>query len=335
MTSIDNFVSTLDEIRERPRGSGLRFFAYLVGLCVAGGLFISYLNSPPVSFEGPKEIEIPSGSSVQDITEIFAEADIVRSAPFLQFCIQIFFDDAPVLAGVYIFDEPDSALEVARIITSGEAHTPRIRLTVPEGLSVDEIDLLLTDMLTSVEPGDFVRIAKAYEGYLFPDTYFLTTEFDASSTAEFMKQNFNTKITPLLPEIENSERTLDEIIIMASILEKEANDPESKGLVAGILWKRLDMGMRLQVDAPFAYVLNKHNSELTPQDLETDTPYNTYLYAGLTPTPIGNPGLVAIEAALRPTVSPYLYYITGDDGVFRYAKTFEEHKQNIARYLRE
>ena len=123
------------------------------------------------------------------------------------------------------------------------------------------------------------------------------------------------------------------MIILASILEREANDEQSMKIVSGILQNRLKHGMALQVDASIEYVLDKSLSALTSEDLKIDSPYNTYLHTGLTPTPIGNPGLQAIDAVLHPAKTEYLYYITDADGHFHYAKTFEEHKRNVTKYL--
>ena len=125
-----------------------------------------------------------------------------------------------------------------------------------------------------------------------------------------------------------------EILILASIIEREARSEESMRIVSGILQNRLAIGMALQADASIEYVLNKPLNELVPEDLEIDTPYNTYLYPGLPPTPIGNPGLMAIDAVLTPIESDYFYYITDDSGEFHYAETYDAHRRNIAEYLR-
>jgi len=123
-------------------------------------------------------------------------------------------------------------------------------------------------------------------------------------------------------------------LVLASIIEREADSVESKKMVAGILKNRMSINMPLQTDASMEYILDKPLSELTPEDLKKESPYNTYLNFGLPPTPIGNPGLDAILAVLEPTPSDYYYYITGNDGEFYYAKTYAEHLQNIEKYLR-
>ena len=131
-----------------------------------------------------------------------------------------------------------------------------------------------------------------------------------------------------------SDHSFSDIVIVASILEKEVKTSESRAIVSGILWKRLALGMPLQVDATLGYITGKTSAELTIDNLNADSPYNTYRNKGLPPTPISNPGLLALDAALHPKSSPYLYYLSDNNGVIHYAVTFEEHKANKARYLR-
>lgn len=128
--------------------------------------------------------------------------------------------------------------------------------------------------------------------------------------------------------------TSPEIIIMASLLEKEAKTEQDRKIISGILWKRLDVGMPLQVDASLNYINGKTSAEMTQKDLNQDSPYNTYKYKGLPLTPICNPGLDAISVALNPISSPYWYYLSDKNGIIHFAKTFEEHKENKFKYLR-
>jgi UPF0755 protein len=121
---------------------------------------------------------------------------------------------------------------------------------------------------------------------------------------------------------------------MASILEREAQSPDDMRIVSGILWHRIALGMPLQVDAAFGYAHGADGYAPTVHDLTTDSPYNTYLRKGLPPTPIANPGLAALQAAVTPTSTPYLYYLTGSDGQMHYAVTFDQHKKNTAQYLK-
>jgi UPF0755 protein len=149
-----------------------------------------------------------------------------------------------------------------------------------------------------------------------------------------LNNNFLLKIKPLESDIKKTKRTLDQIINMASIVEEEGKDYLSKQMIAGILWKRLDIKMPLQVDAVFRYWNGKHSFTLTTEDLREDSPYNTYTRIGLPPTPITNPGLDSIKATIYPKKSNYLYYLTGKDGKMHYAVTHDEHVINKEKYLR-
>ncbi|MCX6701950.1 MAG: endolytic transglycosylase MltG [Candidatus Zambryskibacteria bacterium] len=178
----------------------------------------------------------------------------------------------------------------------------------------------------------FLTLAKSNEGYLFPDTYFISKTAKSMDVINMMKENFEVKINSV-SGIATSTHKLKDIIIMASILEGEAL-PKDRNIVAGILWKRLEMGMPLQVDSTFAYINGKNTYELTLDDLKIDSPYNTYKYRGLPPGPISNPGLEAIISAINPIKTKYLYFLTEKDGTIHYAKTFEEHKRNKELYLK-
>jgi len=160
-------------------------------------------------------------------------------------------------------------------------------------------------------------------------------EVEAEGVIKTMSENFDKKVIKGLgEEIVKSGRKLEELIIMASILEKEASSYEDMRMISGILWKRLEFGIGLQVDATVSYVVGKPSLELTDEDLAVDSPFNTYKYRGLPPAPIGNPGLEAIKAAITPTQTIYWYYLHDSDGEPHYAMTFEEHKRNKELYLR-
>jgi len=151
-----------------------------------------------------------------------------------------------------------------------------------------------------------------------------------------MRANFDTNTAPLEPAIESFEQsqhvTQSDIITMASILEGEAKTTADREIVAGILWKRLTLGMPLQVDSTFMYINGKNTYQLSAADLKIDSPYNTYIYTGLPPTPIDNPGLDSITSAITPTTTNYLYFFSGRDGTMHYAVTYADHLKNIAKY---
>jgi UPF0755 protein len=189
---------------------------------------------------------------------------------------------------------------------------PPIVVTIPEGFSLNQIADTVAPKLANFNKTQFLLKAKDLEGYLFPDTYFFLNNANEGDVIKSMSDNFNKKINPLLPEIISSGKTERDIIIMASVIEREAKGDTDRGIIAGILWKRIAIGMPLQVDA-------------APE---------TYKTKGLPENPIGNPGLLAIQSAIHPKSSPYLYYLHDKNGIVHYAKTFAEHQVNIEKYLK-
>ncbi len=309
-------------------------------LAVLSGLSITLLlgallwfesqNAPHLDFPVGVDIEIAEGLTQNEITNLLAEKHVVRSALYLYLHLARTHEGEFVKAGTYRFGEPLTTEEVARSLTRGENRSPLLRFTLPEGFHAGELSRYLPEELGITDTTDL----RTKEGYLFPDTYFVSQEATLDDIVVMLETTFQERIQPLREKIDASPFTEAEVITLASIIEREANDPESKRLVSGILQNRLDIGMPLQVDAVFDYLLGKTSAELTEDDLDFNSPYNTYRYAGLPPGPIANPGLESIAAVLEPADTSYLYYLTGNDGKFYYAKTFEEHKRNKERYLR-
>jgi UPF0755 protein len=279
-------------------------------------------------------LQIDKGMPVQAIAKRASDVNLVRSSFLLYALLTYSYDPTSIYAGIYRFDEPKNVFEVAKKLASNEVDASLQRITIPEGVTRKEIAKIAQTKIKDFDVTVFLEQTKNNEGYLFPDTYFVSIDSTAEQFVTLLMDTFLLKVAPYKDKIEQSNFSEYEVLILASILEREANDEVSMKMVSGILQNRLEIGMALQTDASIEYVLNKTLQELEPDDLKIDTPYNTYLYPGLTPTPIGNPGLQAIEAVLEPTVSKYMFYITGDDGMFYYAKTFEEHKKNISKYLK-
>jgi len=217
---------------------------------------------------------------------------------------------------------------VADRIAKGERGIESIRVTVTEGMTAREMGEVFARSLPDFDAAVFTTLATPYEGYLFPDTYFIDPGTSPEQVVQLLRDTFVERTKNI-----SSEPDFDQVVIMASIIEKEANNAEDRRIVSGILWDRIELDMPLQVDAVFGYILGRSGYAPTGDDLEIDSPYNTYLNRGLPPGPIANPGLDAIEAARKPSSSPYLYYLTGTDGRMYYAETFEGHKQNRELYL--
>ena len=208
---------------------------------------------------------------------------------------------------------------------AGGSEPEEVLITIPEGYTVRQMGELFEKVGLFLKE-EFLVLAQKEEGYLFPDTYRFFRKTTPEKVIEKMKKNFEEKIKDLSVNRDT--------IIMASIIEKEIHDTEDRKVVSGILWRRIKEEIGLQVDASLNYVLGKTSAELTADDLKIDSPYNTYKYRGLPVGPIANPGLDAILAAINPTESPYLFYLSDKDGVTHFARNFEEHKANKLRYLR-
>ncbi len=247
--------------------------------------------------------------------------------------------------GVYLLSP---SMTLARIAdTIGQGQMAATKLTFQEGLTIEEMARKwakagLGDaqafLLASRPPNQYHQQFLSFrtnkdslEGYLFPTTYNVLASTTPQDQINAMLNSFASEVLPKLkPEVANSAK-LNEVIIIASIVEKEVNSSKDRKLVAGVFYNRLAKGMRLESDVTINYVTGK--SKTTPQDLKIDSLYNTYLIQGLPPGPICNPSLEAILATAEPTASDYLFFLADSSGTTHFAKTLAEHNQNIIRYL--
>lgn len=293
-----------------------------------------YLSLPPETFPVGETVVVEEGMPLGKISLKLEEKDIIRSRTIFELCIMMYGGDTKIMQGPYIFAKPLNACKIASRFAKGESGVPLVKITIPEGLSNQGIAIIAEKNLSQFNKDSFLLRANNLEGYLFPETYYFSATVTEENVISTMRNEFRLRIKPFEKPVKDSQRTLNDIIIMASILEKEAKTSSDQAIVAGILWKRIDIGMPLQVDAPFYYLLGKTSAEVTQGDLRMDSPYNTYKNKGLPVGPIGNPGEGAIRAAIFPKKSPYFYYLSDKNNVIHYAITFEEHKKNKAKYLR-
>ncbi len=303
----------------------------LVVFLIFFGLFYNLYIKPPTYFPAGVIVKVEAGTTVSQIAIDLQQRSLIRS-PFLFSRIAAVVDEGRgIVAGDYYFDQPANMFTVIDRLVSGDHRLTPVKVTIPEGYNVFDIAALFQKKFPLFDAKKFIESTQ--EGYLFPDTYFFLPNVTYPEVISLMRKNFDVKILTLASEIKTSKKSLKDIITMASILEGEARTPETRKMISGILWKRLSLGIPLQVDAAFQYVNGKNSFELTSDDLKIDSPYNTYKYKGFPPTPISNPGLDSINAALSPTKSDYLYFLTDSKGVMHYAKTFEEHVANKALYI--
>lgn len=298
------------------------------------------------------DVIIAPGTSAAKVWQFFVSEGYTRRTLPWRYYAWIKRAGSRIKAGAYRVEKGESVPQVIERLASGDTLSNELSLTFPEGFTLAQMaDRVAAKGLGSAAEfrsgaraanfaGSFSFLSglpenRSLEGYLFPDTYRIAPDDQAADVIKRLLGEFDGKITPdLRLEIQRSGRTLDQIIIMASIIEREVIKNEDMALVSGVLWKRADAKAGLDADATIRYALNKWDQPLTFQDLNVDSPYNTRKYRGLPPGPICNPGLRAVLAAIRPQASDYYYYLSAPDGRTIFSKTNDEHNGNKAKYLK-
>lgn len=305
-------------------------FLILFGLSA----LVSYLFfiRPPDAFPLDQLVEVRDGASVQEIALSLKEQRVVRSPLLFKALIMLWGTDRSVRAGDYLFKEPRDVFSVARAMSVGAFGLEPIRIRIPEGAMVKDMATTFDKRLLRFDPEVFKETAQPLEGYLFPDTYFFLPNASEKSIIEAMRQNFETHIEPLRADMEAFGKPLSDIVIMASIIEREARNPEDRRKISSVLWNRIRKDMALQVDVTFLYTIGKGTFQLTLKDLASDSPYNTYKHKGLPPTPIGSPSLDALDAAIHPAKTDFLFFLADHSGVTHFCKTYSCHQANKRRY---
>jgi UPF0755 protein len=277
---------------------------------------------------------VEKNTGLSTVSSDLKAKNIIKSKFLFKGFSVLFGGSKGLIAGDYVLNEREAVFILAWRMSHGDFALQPIKITIREGLNIYEISDLLLVSLTDFDKEEFLAIAEKEEGYLFPDTYFFLPNISAVEIIKTMKKNFDNQIKTIESDLANFDQSFSDIIKMASIVEKEAMTLDQKKMVAGILWNRLDQGMPLQVDASFKYINGKVTKDLTLVDLKIDSPYNSYLYKGLPPTPISNPGLQTILATINPEKTDYLYFLSGHDLSMYYSKTYNEHLQKKEIYLR-
>lgn len=292
-------------------------------------------------------VVIPAGASAGDIgRQLYAAGLIRRPADFL-IAARLRGVSGSLQAGEYRLSPAMGLLEIVEAIARGRV--VEYAITIPEGATADEI----VHTVAAQNLGDHDRLSAlvrtgaqtfedaflrglpepSLEGYLFPDTYRIPRYRDERDVVRMFLDRFGQVVVPLW-QANGAGRPLHEIVTLASLVEREAKLPTERPLIAGVLYNRLRRGWRLQVDATVLYALGRRVGPVTLKDLEVDSPYNTYRYAGLPPGPIASPGLAAIDAVLQPARTDYLFYVARPDGSHAFSRTYQEHLAAARRYQR-
>jgi len=281
----------------------------------------------------PKIFIVKPGEGVREIANHLKTQGLIRDPIVFFLLTKQTGVDKKIQAGDFRLNPSMKALDVAEGLTHG---TLDIWVTLPEGLRADEIADILKEKMPTYEESWREQLQEN-EGYLFPDTYLIPRDADAAMVITLLKNTFEARYETL--DTTNSNLSKEQIVIIASLIEREARHDEDRPLVASVILNRFDIGMKLDLDATIQYALGYQEKEkrwwkksLTIDDIRLNSPYNTYRVNGLPPTPISNPGIASLKAAVNPADTNYLYYITDGSGVNHYGKTLEEHNANIQKY---
>lgn len=327
----------------------LIYFILIVG--VASVIFLYRIYSDAVHYalnpdgEARIAVNVSQGMTASDVADLLYEKSLIKSPAAFRFYLSQHQLGEQIKAGRIVVKENMALPDIVQALVEGRSE--EVAVTIPEGWTIRQIAERLEDLeLTTREEFldcikncefDFKWLPDDYrEGYLYPDTYFVDFEnFSVKGFISRMMQNFENRI----PDedwdtmMTRSSVSFSDTIIMASIVEREERDPGERPTVAGILWKRYNAGMGLGADATVLYALGRTKGGLSYENLQIDSPYNTRKYRGLPPTPICNPSVSSIQAALYPEKTDYWYYLHDSEGAVHYAKTLEEHNENKRLYI--
>lgn len=320
----------------------------LIVAAVAGGWwFYTGVDRPFKGYAGAEQfVEIPQGAGSVAIAKRLADAGVVHDVRSFRLALWVSGAGRRLQAGEYRFDHPVSPREVAEKIARGEVYVHPI--TFPEGLTIRQMAALYESkgfgeakaFVAAASDGELVHdidpAAKDLEGYLFPDTYALPRRATAEQLVARMVAAFKKALTPDIVDAAGGRGlSIRQLVTLASIVEKETGNKEERPLVAAVYSNRLRIGMGLQCDPTVIYALERagrYDGNLRREDLQFDSPYNTYRYSGLPPGPIASPGRASLQAAATPAPAPYLYFVSKNDGSHAFAETLEEHNRNVQQY---
>jgi UPF0755 protein len=329
----------------------LAVIGVVVVLVVAGGLLTNDLRrrlyEPYKGYQAAEQfVEIPQGATAPEIRRRLVDAGVVADDFVLRTALWWSGRSRSLQAGEYRFDQPLSPVAVVEKIASGDVYTQR--LTFPEGLTIAEMGKVYESrgfgparaFIKAASDASLIKDldpkATDLEGYLFPETYPLPRRADASRLVSMMVDRFRSSYGETLrARADAQQMTTRQVVTLASLVEKETAKPEERPLVAAVYRNRMKIGMGMQADPTVVYALTKagkYDGNIRREDLNFNSPYNTYRYPGLPPGPIAAPGQAALEAALAPADVPYLYFVSRNDGSHVFAATLKEHNANVHQY---
>jgi len=315
----------------------LSFLLVLILLVIGGILawWVTAISPVDISDKSPKVFVVEPGDGIREIGRNLKEKDLIRSPVAFFILVKQLNLDNKIQAGDFRISRNMNLQTVTGNLTHGSLDE---WVTFPEGVRAEEIADILKNKIPSYDELWREKLNEK-EGFLFPDTYLIPVDATAEDIILIMNNNFEKKYESIMGSRKN-KYTKEELVIIASMVEREARFADDRPLVASVIFNRLDIGMGLNIDATIQYALgfqktqgNWWKKSLTASDLKLNSPYNTYRHAGLPPTPISNPGLAALDAVINAPDTSYIYYVSDSLGHNHYAKTLSEHNANVEKYL--
>ena len=340
-----------------------RILWFLLGVIIILAFFgVFYIQNAlgaiePTSKAQEKIVMIPSGSTTKSIAELLYTNELIKNKLVFQYYIKWKKVGSQLQAGKYSFSKAMTVEEIVQNLITGKTIKETNRFTIPEGYTVEQIahhldqqgiankerflELAKLDKTEEKfafnflqEPMKIPTVEYKIEGYLFPNTYEVKRDASEKEIITLLLQQFEQEWKKEWDQVLTEKKlTLHQILTIAALVEREATVNQERPIIAGVIYNRMKENMNLQIDATIQYILGEQKARLMFDDLKIDHPYNTYIYTGLPPGPIANPGIDSIKAALFPDDNPYFYYVTKKDGTGEhfFAKTYEEHLANIAK----
>ena len=334
----------------------------IVGIVGVSGYFYVKSALEPVDPKADTEIavEIPMGSGISSISSILEENGVIKNGRIFKYYTK-FKNESNFQAGNYIMTQSMTLDEIIESLKTGKVYRePVFTVTVPEGLSLEQISNIIAknteytaeQFMELVTSEEFIQnmiatypdlmseevlnanIRYAMEGYLYPSTYAFYEEHPSlQEIVTTMVSLTNDVVMQYASLLAEKQMTPHQMLTFASLLEEEATAQTDRETIASVFYNRLEADMPLQTDPTVLYALGSHKDRVLYEDLEIDNPYNTYVIQGLPPGPIANAGKVSIEATLNPTDTDYLYFLADPQGNNHFAKSYDEHLQNINEFL--
>lgn len=333
----------------------------IIAAIIAGGGYV-YIQSAlkPLSPQSKEQkiVVIPSGSTITGVADILAANGIIKDAQVFKYYVK-FKKESGLIAGSYRLSPSMDVSDIISRLKSGKV-SPAVTITIPEGTQLKEIASTIAKAVHKPEnevfnqlnnrnyikklmakyPGlltnEIVNSKVIYplEGYLYPATYpFYKTHPTVDEIVAAMLDKTNSVLAPYRNQIKQRKYTIHQFLTIASLIEEEATKKADRSKIASVFYNRIQKGIPLQTDPTVLYAEGKHKERVLYQDLEVNSPYNTYKNAGLPPGPISNAGIVSIEAALHPAVTDYYYFLAAPDGSVIFSKTLAEHDAEKAKFI--